>query len=134
MSPDLLKSFEETNYIVHHKPQITMRIGQTCPELQELLKAGGYTSAAFITAWNPYSQPLSEAANATRQCMLQSDINALHLTNMPGIGQHPSNNWPGEESLFVLGIDQDAARALARKYEQWAFVWIPASGIPEIAS
>lgn len=58
MSPELRQAFEETNYIVDHKPPFTLNIGQACPALNELLQEGGHEAAAFITAWNPFSQPL----------------------------------------------------------------------------
>lgn len=132
MNHELRKAFDETHYIVHLKPPITLHIGQTCPELDSLLQTGGYIGAAFITAWNPYSQPLSQVENASRQSALLTDLQALGLTSLPGIGQHPANVWPGEESVLVLGIDLEAAKALATKYGQWAFVWAPAMGAPSL--
>lgn len=130
--PELKKAFKETHYIVHHQPPFTLRIGHPCPALDELLQAGGHGSAAFITAWNPYAQTLSKEENSTRQIALLADILARGLTSLPGIGQHPDNGWPGEESALVLGINLDAAKALATKYEQLAFVWAPAASVPEL--
>ncbi len=46
------------------------------------------------------------------------------------IGKHPSNNWPGEVSVLVLGLDLEAAKSLARHYEQHAFVWAAGDGVP----
>lgn len=132
MTPELQKAFEETHYIVHDQPPFTLRIGQACPALDELLQAGGYTGAAFITAWSPYSQSLSQEENASRQRALLIDIQARGLASLPGIGQHPDNGWPGEESVLVLGIDLEAAKALAMKHGQWAFVWAAAAGVPEL--
>lgn len=132
MTPELQKAFAETHYIVHYQSPFTLRIGQACPALDELLQAGGYTGAAFITAWNPYSQSLSEEENASRERALLIDIQARGLTSLPGVGQHPNNDWPGEESVLIFGIDPEVAKALASKYGQWAFVWTPASGVSEL--
>lgn len=129
---DLQPAFEQTHYIVHHQPPFTLRIGQACPALDELLQAGQHQGAAFITAWNPYSKPLSAADNAQRQSALLSDLHAQGLRSLPGVGQHPDNGWPGEESCLVLGIERQAAIALATQYEQWAFVWAPAGGVSEL--
>jgi hypothetical protein len=47
-------------------------------------------------------------------------------------GQHPSNKWPGEVSVLVLGLDLEAAKSLARHYEQHAFEWAAGDGLPEL--
>jgi len=130
----LKAAYKETHYRVHHEPPFTLLIGKTSQEMLGLFKQTGNHSAAFITAWNPYSKALPVEQNHQRQNSLRAVITARGLSSIPGIGQHPSNNWPGEESLLILGIDFEAVRAVARKFEQWAFVWIPASGIPELVS
>jgi hypothetical protein len=132
MNPELRKAFEETHYIIHHQPPFTLRIGKTCPALDVLLQTGGHDGAAFITAWNPYSQSLDQNENASRQSALLTDIQTLGLTSLPGIGQHPDNGWPGEKSALILGIDLEAAKDLATKYGQWAFVWAPATGVASL--
>lgn len=100
LTPELQKAFEETHYIVHQQPPFTLRVGKACPALDELLQARGQQGAAFITAWNPYSQLLSPAENASRQAELLADIRARGLISLPGIGQHSDNGWPGEESVL----------------------------------
>ncbi len=54
------------------------------------------------------------------------------LICIDGIGKHTSNNWPGEVSVLVLGLDLEAAKSLARHYEQHAFVWAAGDGVPEL--
>lgn len=134
MSPELRQAFEETNYIVDHKPPFTLNIGQACPALNELLQEGGHEAAAFITAWNPFSQPLTETENSIRQRSLIADVQGQGLNWIPGVGQHPNNHWPGEESIFIIGMDLDAASDLATRHGQWAFVWAPKDGLPKLIS
>ena len=129
MPPELKKAFVETEYIVHHEPPFTLRIGQTCPALDELLQARKYKGAAFITACNPYSQQLNPAENGCRQTELLKELKSRSLFYLTGIGQHPKNGWEGEESFLILGIDLEAAKALAQKFEQWAFVWTTSKGV-----
>lgn len=129
---NLRQAFEETHYIVHHQPPFTLRIGQHSPELDALLKDTGHDCAAFITAWNPMSQPLSQEEDRSRQQSLLKEINARGLTALQGIGQHPNNGWPGEESILVPGLQLEAARAMARKFEQLAFVWVKQAGPAEL--
>ena len=124
MNDELQRAFEETHFIVHHQPPFTLRIGQSSPELDTLLQATDNNCAAFITAWNPMCQALDIAENRKRQQSLTDELDARDLTTLPGIGQHPSNGWPGEESVLVLGLPFEATRALAKTYGQLAFVWV----------
>jgi hypothetical protein len=124
MNDELHRAFQETHFIVYHQPPFTLRIGQPSPELDALLQASGYDCAAFITAWNPMCQTLDVTENQRRQQSLKSELDARDLIALLGIGQHPSNGWPGEESILVLGLQFDAARALAKTYGQLAFVWV----------
>jgi hypothetical protein len=56
----------------------------------------------------------------------------IGLPFVDGIGQHPSNGWPGEASVLVLGLDRQAAMALAKAHEQHAFVWVGGDGVAEL--
>jgi hypothetical protein len=132
LSAELLQAFADTQYIVHHEAPFTMHIGQPCPELKALMDEHNAFSAAFITAWNPFSQNLNAKENQFRQDELKVNLNKRGLICIDGIGQHPSNNWPGELSVLVLGLDLEAAKSLARHYEQHAFVWAPADGVPQL--
>jgi hypothetical protein len=122
ISPELLQAFEETHYQVHHTPSFTLHIGQPCPELDALLEASGQDTAAFITAWNPVAQPLNAEENRTRQLELVDELKQRSLRCIDGIGQHPSNGWSGEESVLVLGLQVEAARALCVQFGQLACV------------
>jgi len=120
---DLWTAYRQTHYIVHHLPPFTLRIDQHCHELDELLEREGLDCAAYITAWNPMSQALSNPENHRRQQDLGQELDYRGLKYLPGIGQHPSNGWPGEDSLLVLGLLLEAARIVAKAWEQQAFVW-----------
>jgi hypothetical protein len=91
-------------------------------------------SAAFSTAWNPFSKNLPARENQARQEELKANLKKRGLICIDGIGKHPSNNWPGEVSVLVLGLDLEAAKSLARHYEQHAFVWAASDGVPELIS
>jgi hypothetical protein len=123
ITPALVQAYAQTHYTVHHTPAFTLRIGQPCCALDALLLQSGQDGAAFITAWNPMSQPLSDAQNRERQASLAAQLDALGRQTLPGIGQHPTGNWPGEESLLVIGLELPKACELAREHQQLAFVW-----------
>lgn len=64
----LIDAYRRTDYIVDTADgAIVLRIGETSTELARMFNYLGVENAAFVTAWNPYSQiiaaPDSEAAN-----------------------------------------------------------------------
>ena len=129
---ELMQAYAETHYTVHHEPPFVMRINQPCPDLKALMAEHNALSAAFITAWNPFSQNLPGKENKARQDELKSNLKKRGLICIDGIGKHPSNNWPGEVSVLVLGLNLEAAKSLARHYEQHAFVWAEGDGAPQL--
>ena len=131
-SDELTQAFTETDYIVHHEPPFTMNIGKPCPELKKLMADRNALCSAYITAWNPFAQKLSDKENEARQHELKATLKKRGLAFIDGIGQHPSNGWPGEPSVLILDLDREAAKALAGHYEQLAFVWADKTAVPEL--
>ena len=132
ISKELWQAYLETDFKVFAENSFTMKVGQYSSELNSIIKKSKYSSAAFITAYNPYSQQLSDAENVARQEQLKIEIAKRGLTTIEGVGQHPSNQWPGEPSLLILGLNKAAAATLARQLEQNAFVWIDETSIPQL--
>ena len=132
ISKELWQAYLETDFKVFAENSFTMKVGQYSSELNSIIKKSKHSSAAFITAYNPYSQQLSDAENVARQEQLKIEIAKRGLTAIEGIGQHPSNQWPGEPSLLVIGLSNAAAATLARQLEQNAFVWIDETSIPQL--
>ena len=129
---ELWKSYEETDFIVHSKPEFALNIGQFSEQLKQLLNSHKVTSAAFVTAYNPFSQQLSEDENSERQIRLVDEIQSRGLSLFQGLGQHPNHQWQGEPSVLILGIALEAAKKLARTYEQNAFVWCDEACTPQL--
>ncbi|CAN1529023.1 Protein of unknown function DUF3293 [Burkholderiaceae bacterium] len=130
--PELVQAYKESEYFVHADPAFKMRIGQPCPELLRLMAERNANCAAFITAWNPFSQQLSPKENEQRQQNLNAQLKTRGLSFIDGIGQHPSNEWPGEPSVLILNLNRESAKVLAAQYEQNAFVWIGEAAVPEL--
>lgn len=129
---ELWKAYEETDFIVHTKPEFALNIGQFSEQLKQLLISHKVTSAAFVTAYNPFSQKLSEDENSESQARLVDEIQSRGLSLFQGLGQHPNLQWQGEPSVLILGIALEAAKKLARTYEQNAFVWCDETCIPQL--
>ena len=131
---ELLQAYMETDFIVHHAPPFTLKIGEPCPALLHLFDKTNALCAAFITAYNPFSEALPEYKNKERQAALEHDLKKRRLQFIDGIGQHPSGDWPGEPSVLILDLDLSAATVLAKHYEQNAFVWCGRDGVPQLVA
>ena len=136
LSTELIQAFLETHYRVHqHEPDVpplTLRVGQASAGLAALHRSHGVDCSAFLTAYNPFAQKVDEEVNLKRQEDLTQELSSRSLTFLPGKGQHPTNGWPAEPSVLVLGLSLEAAKIMGRKYEQAAIVWIGSTAVPEL--
>ena len=80
-----------------------------------------------VTAWNPFSEELAPDENARRHAELLARLEADGLVWLPAVGSSPDGQW-AEESMAVVGIDRETARALGRDFDQHA-VFEVADGI-----
>ena len=127
-----VQAYRETEYRVFAEAGFTLRVGQASAELLAAHKRHKTHCSAFLTACNPLSQAFDAASNAERQAALAQELNNQGLVFESGIGQHPSNGWPGEESLLVYGLELEAAKALGTRFEQNALVWCGADAVPQL--
>lgn len=122
--PSLIKAYREAKFVIETSSPITLFIGKSNKDLSIALQEHGVTSAAFITAHNPYSQPLSEVGNANAQSHLIENVKSRGYKYINGYGQDIAEKWTREESILILGITETEAEKLSDKYQQNAFVWI----------
>ena len=99
-----------------------MRVEESCAELDALLTDHGVSTWAYITASNPGSRQLSDEDNSARLRELEADVDTLGVRAYPGEGVADDGRWPPESSLRILGIAQDDAVRLGRRYGQVAVV------------
>ena len=128
----LIQAFLETDYRVDAPTAMALRVGVANPMLADLHKARRVESSAFITACNPFSQAFDEMANVERQETLARELRQKGLTFFEGIGQHPSNKWPGGPSFLALALSLEAAKALGTRHEQNAIIWCGADAVPAL--
>jgi hypothetical protein len=134
ISPSLVQSYRKAIYLIHAQGEdIVMKVGKTSPQLSALMQSRKVASAAFITAFNPFSSALSTHENELRHRALLSDLTSLGLELLSGEGRDCENLWPSETSVLALGISLETAELLAKRYEQNAFIWIPSNeGLVEL--
>jgi hypothetical protein len=70
--------------------------------------------------------------NIRRQRNFITDMRAAGYKVVSGLGKHPSNDWPGEESCLILGLDFETATALGAELEQNALIWCGVDFRPEL--
>ena len=128
----LQQSYRETEYKVHGDKPFTMQVGQTCPALVAMHKHHRVDCSAFITACNPLGETIGDLANAERHADLGRELGHRSLAKIEGIGEHPSNQWPGEASYLIFGLTLEAARTLGTRLEQNAIVWTDADAAPQL--
>ena len=134
MKNELLQAYTETHYVVSGSAPFVLRVGEVSEELLDTQAKAGVECSAFITAWNPFSEQRSESFNETAHQSLITEIKKRSLSFLPGEGRHPSNKWPPEKSVLVLGLSLEAAKTLGRRFEQNAVVWSGPDGKPVLVT
>lgn len=132
IDPRTVQAYLETEYRVYGGPGFTLRVGQASADLLAAHKRQKAGCSAFLTAFNPFSKLCDEAANKASQAALAQEFTRRSLFFLPGIGQHPSNEWPGEDSFLVFGLTLEAAKVLGSKFDQNGFVWSGPDAVPQL--
>lgn len=118
----LLAAYRRTRFCADTaQGRLVIRVGETCPELDGLLRATGCARWAYITAFNPGSVRRSDDQNYARR-ELEDTVRRLGHPMFPGEGIGDDGVWPPEPSILVLGIEREAAVQLGRRFGQRAIV------------
>ena len=97
-----------------------------------MYEASHKKKAAFITACNTESIEYSNKETKERNQKLEEKIQALHLDYIHSEGKCDDDEWLGEESFLVFGINQKEAIQLGKEFAQNAIIWIPENSVPEL--
>lgn len=125
ISPALIKAYRDAVYLIHLGDQeIALQVNQASHQLVKLMDEWEVSTAAFLTAFNPYSQTLDAQENEARQKKMWADAQPMCPKIFPGLGRDQRNQWPHELSMLALGIHLEDAQTLADRYEQNAFLWV----------
>jgi len=133
INPLLLYAYLNTDYYIDvPDAPFKLNIGRYSLELDRLHQKLGVNTSLYITAWNPFSDQLTDEENNAKQQMLVSDIIDLGFDMITGRGIAQSGEWPPEESIVVLGCDESTAITLSQKYRQNAVVFSDENAIPRL--
>ena len=129
---ELLDSYTEANYHVYANPSFILKIGQSSKELRKLLTHLNVEFAAFITAFNPYSNELELFENRLRNKKLEGKIQSLALYYIKGDGRCGDSGEVGEESFLVFGLSKKQAIKLGTESQQNAIVVCETNATPSL--
>jgi hypothetical protein len=122
ISAETRLAYQQAKYVVDLDGEVELRVDQTCEQLDRWLQHRQSYQAAFITPENPSSQHLNSAENSKRHQLILADLEKQKLDFVEGYGVDDDETWPREHSYLVLVDGQDQAEALARKYQQNAYL------------
>lgn len=111
---------------------IALRVGRRSAALNRLFRDSGHTRAAFLSAANPRSIPLADEANRSRHDLLLAQVAGMGLPFLAGESAAPGGEWR-EASLLVFGLTEEAARELARAFDQAAWLVVELDCPPRLA-
>lgn len=138
LKASLVAAYLETEYWVRlsdqasPSPTFTMRVGQPCPDLAQLLKDRDMQSAAFMSACNPYGSSYGLLDNQKRQQALIGELDRHQVAYLFGESHHPSEVGPGLPCSLVLNIPIDAAKRLGSRFGQNAVLWCGIDAVPHL--
>lgn len=128
----LINAYRETRYHVFTEPPIALAIDGFNGDVLALHRRFDVDCSAFVTACNPFSNAVSDAENQTLMQQLETELREARYRYVPGEGRHPSNAWPAEPSYLALGMAQQEAATIGRRFSQNAVVWTGCDGIPRL--
>lgn len=125
IAPQLVRAYREARYsVTHNQSVIELRIGEVNTALVQLMRERKVSTAAVLTAHNPYSDRKSQADNTSAQQELLQALTKQGIATLSALGFDPNNAWEPETSVLALGISLQYAEALADQYGQNGFVWV----------
>lgn len=132
LAPALIQAYRETDYSVFAQPAFVLRVDQPCAQLAAYCAQRGLNAACVLTAWNPRSQPLSDARNQARQRTLEAQLQRAGWRWLPAVAAHPHNGWPPEPGCFIEGMAAADARDWGRRHGQNAVICCGADAVPRL--
>lgn len=111
---------------------VVLKVGQPSQTIARLMMLSEEKGYAFITAWNPGSEPVSSAQNRKQNSMLEERLTEERYLYFQGRGVPHAEGWDPEESFLILGISKKEAIALGKEFGQTAILFGRGGGEPDL--
>ena len=129
----LIAAYRATQFCVNGvSPPFILTVDEPNGDLAKCHATHQVGCSAFITAWNPGSQPTAHADNDAAQVRLLALLRGRNYPLLAGLGIDPTGQWEGEESVLVLGIDRKTACEIGREFRQHGIVYAEADAVPRL--
>jgi len=120
---ELRQAYEATTYrAMLPSDEVAIRVGDVCPQIDDLLDDLGMRNWAFISAANPGSMVCEPAENLARHALLLEYVTDMGWRYFPGQGVPDDIGWEPEASALILGIEASVAVGVGRRFGQFAIV------------
>lgn len=129
---ELVLAYKKTDFRVLEPQEFTLRVGQRSAELQSLYVDMGVTCAGYLTAWNPFSAETSTVDNIKAQLSLIRRLSLEGYPTLKALGVDPAGKWPGEESVFIPGLDLERTKSLGVEFGQNAIVLAGSDAVSQL--
>lgn len=114
---ELANAYAVAHYAVRLDGDVLpLRVGEPATDLEAYWPAQRY---AFITAWNPASQPPSDTTNQAADADLVARIDALGAARQAAWAEDGRGQWR-ESGWLVADLDLSSIEQLAREFGQAA--------------
>lgn len=112
---ELANAYAAAEYVVVlDGDTLPLRVGQPASDLEAYSPAPRY---AFITAWNPASEPRSDTANHAADALLVAQLDAAGAVRHPAWAQGTEGDWR-EPGWLLTGLEESELYRLALEFGQ----------------
>ena len=123
LQPELVLAYLSTRYCFNVDGEaIVLQIDIHSNELEEYLSSQGYKSWAFVSAYNPYSEELSDQENIKRHNLLKKILEELGHSFIEGEGVSEDERWH-EPSFFIPEASIQLGESLGILFKQNAILY-----------
>ncbi len=117
----LLKAYQQTNFRLLNS-QIQIQIDALNPDLDSFLIDNNAFQWMYISADNPQSNLVSPTENQRNRTRLLKYCKDHKIRYWPGLAVPATTDWPPEENLLLLDVDQPLRDLLAVEFDQKGYL------------
>lgn len=129
ISYSLIQAYQTAVYRIHSSPECILKAAEISECAHELLIKHHASSATILTAFNPYSNLLSNEINLARHHELLLHIKRLGITYLDASGEDQIGNWKPERGYCLFNLGKARSVEMAKIFEQNAYIFIDSSGL-----